>query len=90
MEHDAKVGNVFNNYNFNSPEMIKWRKKVMSNKIEDICLYCQRRFFDEQEFASFDSSKGKWTFSNDGKIIVKSMQRAFIENQTNQKHLHEN
>jgi len=75
MEHDSKIGNVFNNYNFNSPEMIKWRKKVMSDKIEDICLYCQRRFFDEQEFAFFDSAKKKWIMSKDGDVIIQRVRK---------------
>ncbi len=88
LEHDKKIGNVFNNYNFNSPEMIKWRKKTMSNKIEDPCLYCQYRFADEQEFAVFDSAKRKWIFSKDGKMIIKNLQQAFTDNQANKTHIH--
>ena len=68
--------------------MIKWRKKTMSNKIEDPCLYCQYRFADEQEFAVFDSAKRKWIFSKDGKMIIKSLQQAFIDNQPNETHIH--
>ena len=68
--------------------MIKWRKRIMSDKIEDICLYCQRRFLDEQEFAFFDSTKRKWIISRDGNIIIKSLQQIFIDNQANQTHLH--
>ena len=88
LDHDVKIGNVFNNYNFNSPEMIKWRKKTMSNKIEDCCLYCQRRFVDEQEFAFFDSAKRKWIMSKDGDVIIKSLQQIFTDNQANQTHIH--
>ena len=88
LNHDVKNGNVFDNYNFNSPEMIKWRKKIMSNKIEDCCLYCHRRFMDEQEFAYFDSVKGKWTFSEDGQVIIKSLQRIIADNYKNQTHIH--
>jgi len=88
LEHDNKIGNVFDDYNFNSPEMIKWRKKTMSNKIEDCCLYCQKRFEDEQQFAVFDSANRKWIFSKHGKIIIKSLQQAFTDNQTNKTHIH--
>ena len=68
--------------------MIKWRKKTMSNKIEDCCLYCQRRFVDEQEFAFFDSAKRKWIMSKDGDVIIKSLQQIFTDNQANQTHIH--
>ena len=88
MNHDFKYGNIFKNYNFNSPEMVKWRKKIMSDKIPDICLYCQRRFLDEQEFAFFDSTKKKWIISRDGKSIIRSLQQLFIDNQANPTHIH--
>jgi MoaA/NifB/PqqE/SkfB family radical SAM enzyme len=88
LEHDNKIGNVFGNYDFNSPEMIQWRKKTMSNKIEDCCLYCHQRFEDKQQFALFDSAKRKWIFSKHGQIIIKSLQQAFVGNQANKTHIH--
>ena len=68
--------------------MIEWRKKTMSNKIEDPCLYCHRRFVDEQDFARFDSSSKKWIFSNDGKVIIKSLKQIIADNLANQTHIH--
>ena len=88
MEHDNKFGNIFNNYDFNSTEMVKWRKKIMSDKIPDICLHCQRRFLDEQEFSFFDSTKKKWIVSKDGDSIIRSLQQIFIDNQANPTHIH--
>jgi len=43
---------------------------------------------DEQEFAYFDSVKGKWTFSEDGQVIIKSLQRIIADNYKNQTHIH--
>jgi MoaA/NifB/PqqE/SkfB family radical SAM enzyme len=88
MEHDDKFGNIFKNYDFNSTEMVKWRKKIMSDKIPDICLHCQRRFLDEQEFSYFDSAKKKWIVSRDGDSIIRSLQQIFIDNQANSTHIH--
>ena len=51
LEHSNKNGNVFKDYNFNSSEMSGWRKKIMSDEIPDDCLYCQRRFQDDPQFA---------------------------------------
>ena len=85
MEHDSKIGNVFNNYDFNSPKMLDWRKNIIVGKIEDGCLYCQRRFTDKQKFAFFDSEKRKWLLSNEGNDIVRGLQKIFSDNQP---HLH--
>ena len=91
MEHDKKNGNVFKDYNFNSNEMVNWRKKIMSDKIEDICLYCQRRFLDEQEFAFFDSKNKRWVMSYQVDTIIKNLKQIFTDiqvNQSNQPHIH--
>lgn len=58
--HDPKIGNILANYNFNSPEIIKFREAIMAKKITTkSCLYCQRRFLG-QDFCSFDSKNKKW------------------------------
>ena len=75
----------------NTNEMINWRKKIMSDKIEDICLYCQRRFLDEQEFAFFSSKQKKWIMSYQGDTIIKNLKQIFTDiqvNQSTQPHIH--
>ena len=57
---DPSIGNVFSDYNFNSPKMVDFRKNIMSSKIMKSCLYCQRRFMEDPIYAFFDSCKRKW------------------------------
>lgn len=62
LSHDANIGNVFNDYNLNSQEMVTFRKDIMRSKVAKSCLYCQRRFMGK-EFGSFDSKNGKWVIN---------------------------
>lgn len=59
LAHNPNIGNVFADYNFNSMEMVKFRKDIMAGKIPKSCLYCQRRFMGK-EFGKFDSKMKKW------------------------------
>lgn len=59
LAHDPEIGNVFADYDFNSSEMVKFRKAIMAKKIMKSCLYCQRRFI-RQDFCRYDSKKKKW------------------------------
>lgn len=60
LEHDSEIGNWLS-YDFNSPRMVDFRNDIISGKIMNSCLYCQRRFTEDGEFAFFDSSQGKWS-----------------------------
>lgn len=62
LSHDAHIGNVFSDYNFNSSRMLQFRKDIIKGKIPKSCLYCQRRF--EDGFGNFDSKIGKWFINN--------------------------
>jgi len=59
----SDIGNVFKNYDFNSAEMVKFRNYIISGKIPESCLYCQRRFMGD-EYGRFDSKARKWILIN--------------------------
>ena len=59
LAHDPKIGNIFDGYDFNSPEMVKFREDILAKKIPQSCLYCQRRFMG-QYFCRFDSKRKEW------------------------------
>jgi MoaA/NifB/PqqE/SkfB family radical SAM enzyme len=61
--HDAEVGNISTDYDFNSPKMMMFRSDIIKGKILKSCLYCQRRFMNK-EFARFDSKIKKWFVNN--------------------------
>jgi len=61
LAHSNNIGNVFTEYNYNSSEMVSFRRKIMENKRPDDCLYCQRRFFGK-EYGCFSSRNKKWRF----------------------------
>jgi len=63
LPHDAKIGNVFQDYNFNSTKMTEFRMDIIEGKILKSCLYCQRRFMG-MEFAYFNAKIKKWLFNN--------------------------
>lgn len=56
---NSNIGNVFNNYDFNSIQMVKFRDSIISGKLPESCLFCQRRFTDG-EFGFFNSDKNRW------------------------------
>jgi radical SAM protein with 4Fe4S-binding SPASM domain len=57
--HNAKYGNMFKGYNFNSDRIKEFRRVLMSEEIMKECLYCQRRFTGE-EYGVFDAKSRKW------------------------------
>jgi MoaA/NifB/PqqE/SkfB family radical SAM enzyme len=59
LEHDAKIGNVFSGYDFNSKDMVRFREDIMAKKVGEKCLYCQRRFLGK-DYGRFDSTKKQW------------------------------
>ena len=70
LEHSKDNGNVFDGYDFNSKKLVAFRKSIMDGKIMKSCLYCQRRFMEDPEFASFDSLSKKWNISEEYKQKV--------------------
>lgn len=65
LPNERKIGNVFDGYNFNSPEMVRFRGDIIKGTLpHKNCLYCQRRFMGK-EFGIFDSRLKKWLINND-------------------------
>ncbi len=58
-----KIGNVFNDYNFNSADIVRFRSSIINHEIPESCLFCQRRFMG-QEFGSFDKKEKRWIFNS--------------------------
>jgi MoaA/NifB/PqqE/SkfB family radical SAM enzyme len=58
LPHDARIGNMRNGYDFNSPKMLKWRKMLLNQKLVVDCRYCHRRF--KGDYSKFISDKKKW------------------------------
>ena len=44
LAHDPHIGNICSGYTFNSPQMLRWRKMLMSQKLAMDCKFCHRRF----------------------------------------------
>ena len=60
LEHDDAIGNMFQGYDFNSKNMIAFRKNMIENTYpKDSCLSCSIRFMG-QEYGYFHASRGKW------------------------------
>ncbi len=54
-----EIGNIFKDYNFNSPLMVEFRKAMIEGRYPVDCLFCKNRFFNN--FAcSFEATKKKW------------------------------
>ena len=60
MDHSDSIGNMFQNYKFNSEKIIEFRKRMSKSEYpEDSCLLCHRRFMG-QEHGVFYANQGKW------------------------------
>lgn len=70
LSHNPAIGNVFERYDFNSPEMIQFRQHIIEGKIQKSCVYCQRRFMNT-EFGTFNTHRGKWYINKvyEGKLF---------------------
>ncbi len=60
LKPDPKIGNIFHDYNFNNPQMVKFRKAMIDRKFSEDCLYCQRRFLNN--FSGYFGGKNKKWF----------------------------
>ena len=59
LEHDDAIGNMFQDYDFNSRSMIDFRRKMIENRYrKDSCLSCLVRFMG-QEYGYFHASRGE-------------------------------
>ena len=58
LPHDARIGNMLNGYDFNSPKMLKWRQMLLNHQLVTDCRYCHRRF--KGDYSKFNSDKKKW------------------------------
>lgn len=59
LEFDPKIGNIFDNYKFNSTNMILFRRAMLDHRFPEDCLYCHRRFLNSPSGA-FDSKSREW------------------------------
>jgi len=62
LPHDASIGNICAEYDFNSNKMIAWRKMLLGHKLPVDCEYCHRRF--RGDYTKFIASKRKWKINN--------------------------
>ena len=62
LPHDARIGNMRNGYDFNSPKMLKWRKMLLNHQLVVDCRYCHRRF--KGDYSKFIADKKKWKDNN--------------------------
>lgn len=60
LEHNKKIGNVFEDYDLNSAAMKTFRKNMIEGKFPASCQYCQRRFMGK-EYAVFTAQDKKWS-----------------------------
>ncbi|UCE51517.1 MAG: radical SAM protein [Desulfobacterales bacterium] len=58
LPHDARIGNICDNYDFNSKNMLKWRKTLLNHKLPVDCKFCHRRF--KGDYTKFITKKWKW------------------------------
>ena len=58
LAHDARIGNMRNGYDFNSPRMLQWRKMLLNHRLVVDCKYCHRRF--KGDYSKFNAEKRKW------------------------------
>ncbi len=60
LRHDLRIGNIFDDYDFNSDMMSDFRQLMIKHQYPEAdCRYCQRRFMGE-EYGRFDSKLKKW------------------------------
>lgn len=58
--HDKAIGNLMENYDFNSQQMERFRRLIINNQCPLIdCLYCHHRFIGK-EYGYFNSRINKW------------------------------
>jgi MoaA/NifB/PqqE/SkfB family radical SAM enzyme len=58
LAHEADIGNLLKGYDFNSPEMVKWRQRLLDLKLPLDCLFCHRRF--KGDYTKFIAKKRLW------------------------------
>ena len=58
MEHDQRIGNIFEDYDFNSPMMQSWRQQLLKHKLPNNCTYCHRRF--QGEYTTYNKEQKIW------------------------------
>ena len=60
MDHDESIGNIFEDYDFNSDKMRDFRRRMINHEYpKDACLFCHRRFTG-QEYGRFDAKQKRW------------------------------
>ncbi len=59
LRHSNAIGNIFDGYDFNSPPMMEFRHRMITNTYAEDCLYCPRRFVG-QEYGYFNMASKKW------------------------------
>lgn len=58
LPHDSRIGIICDDYNFNSEDMLVWRKMLMSHKLGVDCKFCHRRF--KGDYTKFIAEKKRW------------------------------
>ncbi len=56
--HNQSIGNIFEDYEFNSPKMQNWRQLLLKSKMPKECVYCHRRF--QGDYITFDKDSRAW------------------------------
>ena len=58
LAHEPRIGNMCDSYDFNSPDMLSWRKMLMNHKLVVDCRFCHRRF--KGDYSKFIANKKTW------------------------------
>jgi MoaA/NifB/PqqE/SkfB family radical SAM enzyme len=58
LAHDSQIGNICDDYAFNSPKMLRWRKMLMNRKLPVDCRFCHRRF--KGDYSKFWTKTNIW------------------------------
>ena len=62
LPHNAAIGNICADYDFNSAKMVAWRNLLLSHTLPVDCEYCHRRF--RGDYTKFSASKRKWKINH--------------------------
>ena len=58
LPHDGRIGNMRDQYDFNSQKMLAWRKMLLRHELPVDCKFCHRRF--KGDYSKFMAKKNIW------------------------------
>ena len=81
LDFEPAIGNMFEGYDFNSENMMNFRKRMIEHEYpKDSCGSCQQRFMG-QEYGYFHASQGNWVLqgiAGHGKKVIPLVRSASV------------